>query len=91
MGLAVNRRLDCCTPFHAAGAWRHARACPSRPHLKLEPEELATLRAGQAPITNAGVSELRRTAPMSLHTWLSHPVGCRCHPCRYVEAHLDDG
>ena len=82
--------LECCTPylapFPSGYHWSHSLHCSiieQRGQKVRQHDSTAKIDAALHP---AGANIGR--SPVAI--WRSHPHGCRCTPCSYVNYHLDD-
>lgn len=82
--------LVCCTPWMAPYVsghhWTHAKSCPTpdrnqkvRPHIVTEQVAARLEHPAGADLASA----------TGLQAWLSHPDGCLCAHCVFVNGNLD--
>lgn len=90
-------RLPCCRPTAYSGGGYvlvHSPTC-DRADQPLTPDEVKVWKAQVRELPRADVKTAVKEHPAKGRSpwtvWMSHPYGCTCEPCRYVDAHLDDG
>jgi hypothetical protein len=88
--------LACCVPqvapFPSGMRWVHSRSCPTaNRNQKVRAEDLQRSKEHARFLHPAGKDLPAVTGHSAARMWRVHPYDCTCEPCRFIDAHLDDG